>query len=324
MIRLGLIGCGDHSASGHALPLARYKAAHPDQIELAAVCDLQEGRAQAFCSGYGFKKAYREVEEMLSRETLDGCVAVVPVAQISGVGVRLLGRGIACVVEKPLGASLSQARELRDTARATGTPNMVSVNRRFMPFLNQAMEWTRNTGSLRYVRGTLARNVRREPEFLWTTAVHAVDTLRHVAGPVASAQIRTMRGGETPWYAMDLRFESGVSGHLDVLPTAGMVEEVYEWMGEGFCVSVTCPFGSQRGWRGFQDGRLLIEQVETAESSEHVLNGCYDEAAEFIRAVSSKTAPRPSIEEVFPSVELCLALAKHVEEGRAESVAVEM
>ena len=28
--------------------------------------------------------------------------------------------------------------------------------------------------------------------------------------------------------------------------------------------------------------------------------------------------------EVFPSVELCLALAKHVEEGRAESVAVEM
>jgi hypothetical protein len=44
---------------------------------------------------------------------------------------------------------------------------------------------------------------------------------------------------------------------------------------------------------------------------------------EFIRR-SSKTAPHASIKEVFPSVELCLALAKHVEEGRAESVAVEM
>ena len=142
MIRLGLIGCGDHAASGHAIPLARYKAAHPDEIELAAACDLQEGRAQAFCSGYGFKKAYREVEEMLARK-LDGCIAVVPVEEISRLG-QAAALELPCVVEKPLGASLEQVRELLDVTRATGTTNMVSVNRRFMPFLNQAIEWTRS------------------------------------------------------------------------------------------------------------------------------------------------------------------------------------
>jgi len=36
VIHLGLIGCGAHSESGHAIPLARYKAAHGDEIELAA------------------------------------------------------------------------------------------------------------------------------------------------------------------------------------------------------------------------------------------------------------------------------------------------
>ena len=40
-IRLGLIGCGDHSEIGHAVPLARYAATHPETIVLAAACDLR-------------------------------------------------------------------------------------------------------------------------------------------------------------------------------------------------------------------------------------------------------------------------------------------
>ena len=34
--------------------------------------------------------------------------------------------------------------------------------------------------------------------------------------------------------------------------------------------------------------------------AEDVLNGCYDEAAEFVRALARKDAPYPSIEDVFP------------------------
>lgn len=310
MIRLGLIGCGEHAESGHAVPLARYKAAHPDKIELAAACDLQLTRAQVFCRKHGFAKAYSDAEEMLARENLEGCIAVVPVEYISEMGIKLLRLGIPCVVEKPLGSSLDEVQQLLYAARATGTPNMVSVNRRFMPFLNQAIKWTRNAGALRYARCTLTRHARREPEFLWTTAVHAIDTLRYIAGPVLDAQIYTMReGGECPWYAIDFRFTNGIPGRIDVLPTAGVLEEVYELFGEGFRASVTCPFGQQRGWRGYKDGQLVHEEV-AEELPEDVLNGCYDEVAEFIRAVSAHDAPRPSIEEVFPSVKLCLDLAE--------------
>ncbi len=60
MIRLGLIGCGEHSESGHATPLARYKAAHSAEIELTAVCDLKLERAQSFCRKYGFMNALRK------------------------------------------------------------------------------------------------------------------------------------------------------------------------------------------------------------------------------------------------------------------------
>src|SRR6266566_7072868 len=123
MIRLGLIGCGAHSESGHAIPLARYKAAHPDEIHLAAVCDLQIERAHEFCRKHGFLTAYRNVDEMLRQESLDGCIAVVPPENISELGIKLLKMGIPSVVEKPLGASLAEAQALRDSAAATKTSN---------------------------------------------------------------------------------------------------------------------------------------------------------------------------------------------------------
>jgi predicted dehydrogenase len=272
-------------------------------------------RAELFCSQYGFMNSYRDVDAMLAQQKLDGCIAVVPVERISELGIKLLRLRLPCVVEKPLGASLADGSALLDAARATRTLNMVSVNRRFMPFLNRGLEWARAVGYLRYVRCVMTRHARREPEFLWATAVHAVDALRHIAGAVADARIHVLgpAAGAVEWYAMDFRFESGVTGRIDVLPTAGMLEETYELIGEDFRAVVTSPFGPVREVRCFRNNRL--ELVESAESlPEDVVNGCYDEAAEFIRAVAHKQPARPSIEEVFPSVELCLSMGRTLEE----------
>jgi predicted dehydrogenase len=319
MIRLGLIGCGAHSESGHAIPLARYKAAHPDEILLAAVCDLQIERALHFSRKYGFLAAYRNVDDMLSQESLDGCIAVVPPETISELGISLLRKGIPCVLEKPLGASLVEAKALRDCAIATKTLNMASVNRRFMPVLNRAIEWTRSAGLLRYVHCTLARHARLEPEFLWATTVHAVDTLRYIAGQVVAFDLRTLRvpAGATPWYTLDLQFENGILGRVDVLPSAGLVEETYNLFGDGFRASVTCPFGWQRGWSCFRDGELVHTEIVPAETPEDIVNGCYEEAAAFIRALSGGGTLKPSIADVLPSVELCFAIAGSDNPGAA-------
>jgi myo-inositol 2-dehydrogenase/D-chiro-inositol 1-dehydrogenase len=317
MIRLGLIGCGEHSEGGHAVPLARYKAAHPGEIELTAACDLNLERAQLFCRQHGFLHPYRDVNEMLARHKLDGCIAVVPVERISELGIQLLTQSIPCVVEKPLGASLAEGKALLTAAQATNTLNMVSVNRRFMPFLNHALEWTRIAGSLRYVRCVMLRHERHEPEFLWATAVHAIDAMRYIAGKVSDAKIHALgpRDAAAKWYSIGLSFASGVFGRLDVLPTAGMLDETYELIGEDFRVVVACPFGPERGVRCFRENRMVLAEAATGNMPEDVLNGCYDETAEFIRALTRKEPARPSIEEVFPSVELCWEMAKTVEEN---------
>jgi predicted dehydrogenase len=309
-IRLALIGCGEHAETGHAIPLARYQSEHPDAIALVAACDIRIERAQRFCERYGFKASYRNIDEMLSREEIDGCIAVVPPERISETGILLLNRHIPCVVEKPLGSVLAEVEELAMKAVESGTPNMVSVNRRFMPFLNRALEWARNAGSVRYVHCTMARHARSEREFIWATAVHAVDTLRYIAGEVEEFECRTMTAAAAAWYAIDLHFRSGVEGRIDVLPTAGMVEENYALSGEDLHVSVTCPFGRRLGWLAYREGALVTEEWASSDTPEDILNGCYDETAAFIRALRYRSLPKPSIADVAPSVKICTSIAK--------------
>ena len=192
-----------------------------------------------------------------------------------------------------------------------------------MPLLNRAIQWTSHAGRLRYVHCTLARHARHEPEFLWATAVHGVDTLRYIAGQAVAFDVRTLKAPSrgAAWYALDLQFENGISGRVDVLPSAGMVEETYDLFGDGFRASVTCPFGPQLGWRCFQDGRLVEAETVPAGTPEDIVNGCYNEAASFIQSLSGGT-PKPSIAEVFPSVELCFAIARTVNGGRCSQTQV--
>jgi predicted dehydrogenase len=307
-VRIGLIGCGEHSEIGHAVPLVRYSAEHPGAVALVAACDLRRERAELFCRKYGFARAYADLDHMLASEKFDVCIAVVPVQVIAGVGIRLLRAQVPCVVEKPLGPSIADVQRLLEASRATNTPNMVSVNRRFMPLLNRGAEWAKSAGTLRYVRASMLRHERTEPDFLEFTAIHALDTVRFIAGEFASCSIRPLTPGIPRWYAIDIQFESGVLARVDILPTAGMLEESYELIGDGFRALVVSPFGPQRLLRCYQHNRLVLEEAADGVP-EDIVFGFYGEAAELIEAFSRGRRPRPSIEEVFPSVHACFDLA---------------
>jgi predicted dehydrogenase len=175
--------------------------------------------------------------------------------------------------------------------------------------LNRALDWARNAGSIRYVHCTMARHARCEREFIWATAVHAVDTLRYIAGEVRAFECRAVTGGTSAWYAIDLHFTSGVEGRIDVLPTAGIVEESYHISGEDFRVSVTCPFGRKRGWMAHRGGALVMEEWAPGDMPEDLVNGCYDETAAFIQALRDGSVPKPSIADVAPSVQICMSIA---------------
>ena len=189
---------------------------------------------------------------------------------------------------------------------------MVSVNRRFMPYLNEALTWARGIGPLQYVRATQIRHNRAEPDFIWSTAIHVLDALRHVAGEVASfaAEVQGRSGLSTNWYVVSLRFENGTRGRIEVLPTAGMIEESYELFGDGFRARVVAGSGTQRSLQCWRDGQLELEKRSSNSEPEDLRNGSYEEVVEFVRALRTGTHPRPSIADILPSTRICFAIAE--------------
>lgn len=309
MIRIAIAGCGEHSRSSHGAPLARYAAAHPNEIELVAACDLNADKAADFCQSFGFIRPYQDLDQMLSVEKPDACVAVMPMEKIVEMGMKLLERRIPCVIEKPLGTSLTEIEKLAQVAQDTQTPHMVSVNRRFMPYLNQARSWMHDRGPLRYVRATQVRHRRDEADFIWSTAIHALDALRYIAGEVAAFDVTLPQPRNTAWYLVALRFESGTIGQMEVLPTAGMVEESYELFAEGCRARVSAGSGPQRSLQCWEDGELVLESQATEEQPEDLRNGAYQEVEEFVRALQTGTRPQPCIDDILPSARISFAIA---------------
>jgi predicted dehydrogenase len=316
-VRIGLVGCGEHSEIGHAIPLTRYAKAHPGAIELVAACDLRPERAELFRQNYGFTRTYTDLKKMLAQESLDVCITVAPVEFIAEIGIQVLNARVPCVVEKPLGTSTAEVQELLDASRSTNTPNMVSVNRRFMPLLNRAIEWSKSLGALRYVRATMLRHERTETDFLRYTAIHAFDTLRYIAGNFARTKIRSLSAATSRWYAVDIKFENGVAGRIDVLPTSGVAEEKYELMGDGYRAVVVSPFGPQRFSRCYHQNRIALEEIADANTTEDVVFGFYGEVVELVESINHGRRPRPSIQEIFPSVQSCFELADQMERDTA-------
>ncbi len=305
-VRLAIVGCGWHSETAHAQPLAHYVSQNLGEVALVAACDSDMSRANRFCERYGFARAYTQLEAMLQAETLDGIVSVLPVSKTAEVGGSLLRTGIPCLLEKPLGSSLEEALRLAEIARSTGTPNMVSLNRRFNPYLNLAIEWAKDIGALIYIRAQMLRNARREPEFIWGTGLHVVDAMRHIGGAIASMEVQRLpahSGASSRLLA--LQYESSARGHIEILPDVGMNEEGFDLFGEGFRASVVTIGGggeSVRCWRG---GKLEIEKTADPDAPLFLRDGSYEETSAFIRSLREGGALFPTIEDALPSHVLC-------------------
>ncbi|MCH2665251.1 Gfo/Idh/MocA family oxidoreductase [bacterium] len=307
MISLGLIGCGTHCRGNHAPALSQYAQDHPDRLRLAAVCDLDRGKAEQFASACGFGAAYADYVEMLEAEILDGVVVVMPIELTAGLAIDLMKRGVPTTVEKPMGYTLDEVREIVKIAEETGTANMVSVNRRFEPVIRLGVDWVREQGPIRYVRASILRHGRREDFFVSGTAIHPIDTLREIGGNFAGYDLKTM-DGETPWYHVDFTYETGALATLDILPSDGSVEEGYEIYGENYRVDIRVEGSADPHLLCWKENELVLEKRPAPDEPPYVRLGPYAETHEFVTALAEGRPPWPSVGEVFPSVEVAYTL----------------
>ena len=303
MVRVALIGAGSHCRGNHAPALSKYAADHPDRVELVAVCDLVREKAEAFAEQFGFKAVYTDHREMIEVEKPDGCVCVMPIPLILPLTTELMRMGMPLTVEKPPGGSLQEARELVAVSKETGTPHMVSVNRRFQPLIQKGKQWALSQGPLRFLRASMLRHNRREDVFMSGTGIHSLDALRELGGNIVDYEAHAQDGAPL-WFHVVLKFESGALGSFDVLTTDGCVEERYELYGEGYRVDMVVESSPQPRLRCWKDNQLVVDECPPEDEPPFVRVGPYNEAHEFVMGLIEKRQMWPTLEEIFPSTEL--------------------
>lgn len=118
--RVALLGAGgiapEHAAHLRAIP----------GIELAAVCDLAIDRAQKLARKYQIPRVFRSLPEMLQDCKPDVVHVLAPPTEHVKLALQCLPAGSHVFIEKPLGVSVAECRELQRVAEAAS--RVVGVN----------------------------------------------------------------------------------------------------------------------------------------------------------------------------------------------------
>jgi predicted dehydrogenase len=155
-LRLGMVGGGRDAFIG---AVHRIAARIDDQYELVAgAFSSNPEKALASAQDLGVPRAYTSFAEMAAKEArrkdgIDAVAIVTPNHMHAPVAMQFLKRGIHVICDKPLTATLSEAKKLAKAAEASGVVFALTHNYTGYPMIRQAKAMIANgdLGDLRLV-----------------------------------------------------------------------------------------------------------------------------------------------------------------------------
>jgi myo-inositol 2-dehydrogenase/D-chiro-inositol 1-dehydrogenase len=212
-VRVGFIGCGRHATK------MLYPGLHMAGLELTAVCDLDEAKAQRNARWFGAERAYSSYARMLDSERLDAVLICTGPTSHASLIREVADRGLPIFVEKPPALTLEDAELTRQHCEARGVSVMVGMMKRYALIyqkLKQIMESV-DFGEASAVQARMAVGWKNGNGFalLLDMGIHMIDLLQHLMGSIAEVSWQKHeRDGTKISYAIVLRFTSGAVGTL--------------------------------------------------------------------------------------------------------------
>jgi predicted dehydrogenase len=135
-IRVAQLGCGGRS-QGHVHMVQLASRQIP--VETVAVCDIwslaREARAAQVKEAFNLDpQSYKYSEEMLASKDIDGVMIATGDFQHAKLCTEVVRAGKDCYVEKPFANVLSEAKEARDTVKASKQMVQVGSQHRSEPY----------------------------------------------------------------------------------------------------------------------------------------------------------------------------------------------
>ena len=216
MLKAGFIGAGGRGQSAHYPSVARLG----DDVEMVAVCELDEERLAQVQDKYNFAHTFGDHRDMLEKLDLDIVYCVMNEKWLLQPALDCLQAGKHLFIEKPPGADSGETRQLLAASEANDVYVMVGLQRRFAAVTREAVRRVADKGPVSLATTTFNKQQldgdgKEFTTTLWNDVVHIVDLLRYMAGGEASevTAYRDCFGGDSRnHYTALVRFDNDSTG----------------------------------------------------------------------------------------------------------------
>jgi len=292
-VRIAIIGAGNMANTVHYPSLASF-----DDVEIAAICDVDPERLKTTADKYGVGKRYTDYRKMVEEVAPDAVYAIGQPSQMYGIWLWLLDERQNLCVEKPLGITLHQAEMLAYKAEEAGVITQVSFQRRTCPMVAMLRDECLKRGPIVHAVCEFYKcylKPRMDPHgHLIEDGVHAVDTIRWLCGgEVVEVQSVARRVGmpDVNFITGTFQFDNGATGMVHMSWSSGRRVFRVEMHAKGIAVD------AEHEGKGhlYADGDTTGTEYDTrdvAGSSEfHVFAGFRAKDRQFIDCLKAGRLP---------------------------------
>ena len=307
-VNVAVIGAGSLANAVHYPSLAEF-----DDVEISAICDLNEERLKKTAERYQVERTYKDYRKMVSEVDIDAVYIIMPPHHLFDLVIHCLKSKLNVFIEKPPGVVAEQTRNMALTAEKNGCLTMVGFNRRFIPVMVEAKRVVEERGPILQCAATFYKNsIGAGPyydgaiDILSCDAVHAVDTLRWMGGEVTAvaSDIRKLHADYDNSFNALLKFENGATGFLLTNWVVGKRVHTFEMHAKGISAFVDANDKAVIYSDNKEEGKILKTQEVAGSSENHKFYGFYGENRHFIDCVKQKQMPGTNFADAFKTMEL--------------------
>lgn len=150
-VRIGIVGAGNISETH----LHSYKEV--PQVEVVAICDIDENRVKMTADSFGIEKRYLSIEEMIAAEELDAVDVCVWNCNHAKCAIYALEHGLNVICEKPMATTVAECEAMKAAAEKSGKVLMMAFVRVFTNETDIVEEYKEELGDIYYAKMSVCR-----------------------------------------------------------------------------------------------------------------------------------------------------------------------